>query len=308
MAQRNWYGRDVKLQLRMLLTILLLILTFLVFGGVIFAFTKAYIFLIVIPIVGLVVQYFASDKLVLAASGARIVTPAQAPQLHAMVERLAQLADLPKPQVAIMDNLMPNAFATGRNPKHAVVAVTTGLLNRLSPQELEAVLGHEMTHIRNRDMTVMTMASSILAVASFLTQILMWTGMWGGMGGGFGRRDDRNGAGAYGLLIVLAVSALTWFVSYVLINALSRYREYAADRGSAILTGAPEQLISALTRITSDMARVPSQDLRQAQPMSALYIASPKREIISEFFADHPSLQHRIARLQALQLQMSRAS
>ncbi len=304
MPSRNWYGRDIKLQLRMALTIFLLIFTFLVFGAVIFAFTKAYIFLIIIPIVGLVVQYFASDKLVLAASGAKLVTPAEAPQLHTIVERLAQLADLPKPRIAIIDTPMPNAFATGRNPKHAVVAVTSGLLNRLTPQEVEAVLGHEMTHIRNHDMTVMTMASSILAVASFLTQILMWTGMWGG----FDRRDNRDGGAAYGILIVLAVSALTWFVSYVLINALSRYREYAADRGSAILTGAPEQLISALTRITSDMSRVPTQDLRQAQPMSALYIASPKREFISEFFADHPSLQHRIARLQALQLQMARAS
>jgi heat shock protein HtpX len=302
MQKRNWYGRDVKLQLRMALTVFLLFLTFLVLGAVLFAFTKALIFLILIPIVGLVVQYFASDKLVLAASGAREVSPAQAPELHAMVERLAQLADLPKPNVAVMDSPMPNAFATGRNPKHAVIAVTTGLLNRLDKQEIEAVLAHEMTHIKNRDMTVMTMASSILAVASFLTQILAWTGMWGGFGG----RDNRDNGGA-GIIIVLVVSALTWFVSYVLINALSRYREYAADRGSAILTGAPEQLISALTRITGDMARVPTQDLRQVQSMSALFIAAPKRQTFSELFSDHPSLEHRIKRLQDMQLRMATA-
>jgi heat shock protein HtpX len=300
MQKRNWYGRDVKLQLRMALTVFLLFLTFLVFGAVLFFFTKAYIFLILIPIIGLVVQYFASDKLVLAATGAREVSPAGAPELHAVVERLAQMADLPKPKVAIMDSPMPNAFATGRNPKHAVIAVTTGLLNRLDKQEIEAVLAHEMTHIKNRDMTVMTMATSILAMASFLTQMLAWTGMWGGLDS----RDNRDNGGL-GIIIVLAVSALTWFVSYVLINALSRYREYAADRGSAILTGAPEQLISALTRITGDMARVPTQDLRQAQSMSALFIAAPKRQMFSELFSDHPSLDHRIKRLQDLQLRMA---
>ena len=304
MQRRTWYGRDTTLQIRMALTVFLLFLTFLVFGFVLFALTKAFVFLIIIPVIGLVVQYFASDKLVLASTGAREVTAEQAPKLHAMVERLAQLADLPKPRVAIMDSGMPNAFATGRNPKHAVIAVTTGLLNRLPTPEVEAVLAHEMTHIRNRDMVVMTMARPILAVASWLTQILIWTGMWGGFGGGYGGRGRDNSAG-FSILIVLAVSALTWFVSYVLVNALSRYREYAADRGGAILTGSPENLISALSRISDEMTRVPTQDLRQAQPMSALYIAPPKREYISEAFSDHPSLQHRIARLQALQQQMA---
>jgi heat shock protein HtpX len=301
MQRRQWYGRDVSLQLRMALTIFLLILTFMIFGLVLAAFTKFYLFLVIIPLIGLVFQYYFSDKLVLAASGAREVSPSQAPQLHGIIERLAQLADLPKPRIAVMDTPMPNAFATGRNPKHAVVAVTTGLMNRLSAPELEAVLAHEMTHIRNRDMTVMTMASSILAVASYLTQMMIWFGMWGG----FESRDRRDNNG-FGIIAVLAVTALTWFVSYILVNALSRYREYAADRGGAILTGAPEQLASALMRITSDMARVPTQDLRQAQPMSALYIASPKREMLGELFSDHPSVEHRVARLQALQYQMAR--
>jgi heat shock protein HtpX len=301
MQHRNWYRTDVKLQLRMAFTVLLLILTFLVFGAIVFALTKAYIFLFVIPLIGIVVQYYASDKLVLASTGARTVTAEEAPRLHAIVERLAQLADLPKPRVAVVPTAMPNAFATGRNPKHAVVAVTSGLLNQLPPQELEAVLAHEMTHIRNRDMIVMTMASSLLAVASFLTQMMIWSGMWGG----FERRRGNDNTGLT-ILLVLAVSVLTWFVSYVLVNALSRYREYAADRGGAILTGAPEHLISALNRISLGMGRVPTQDLRQAQPMSALFIAPPQREYISEIFADHPSLAHRIARLQDLQRQMAR--
>lgn len=300
MQRRQWYGRDVSLQLRMALTIFLLILTFMIFGFVLATFTRFYLFLVIIPVAGLVVQYFFSDKLVLAATGARMVSSAQAPQVHAIVERLAQLANLPKPRIALLDTSMPNAFATGRNPKHAVIAVTSGLINRLSPPELQAVLGHEMTHIRNHDMIVMTMASSILAVASYLTQMLAWFGMWGGLD----NRDRRDGNG-YGIIIVLAISALTWFVSYILVNALSRYREYAADRGGAILTGAPEQLASALIRISQDMTRVPTQDLRQAQPMSALFIASPSREFVGEFFSDHPSLEHRLARLQALQYAMA---
>jgi heat shock protein HtpX len=298
--RRQWYTRDISLQLRMALTIFFLLLIFLIFGYVLTIFTKFYLFLVIIPLVGLVFQYYFSDKLVLAATGAREVSPAQAPQLHAIVERLAQLADLPKPRVALIDTPMPNAFATGRNPQHAVIAVTTGLLNRLSPAEIEAVLAHEMTHIRNRDMTVMTMASSILAVAAYITQTLTWFGMWGG----FDERDRRDNG--YGILIVLAVSALTWFISFLLVNALSRYREYAADRGGAILTGQPENLASALVRISSDMARVPTQDLRQAQPLSALFIAPPRREFVVELFSDHPSLEHRLKRLQALQLQMAR--
>lgn len=301
MRPRDWYGRDAGLQVRMVLTVFLLILTFLVFGTVLFAVTKIALFLVIIPVVGLAFQYFASDKLVLASTGAKEVTPQQAPQLHAIVERLAQLADLRKPRLAVMDSGMPNAFATGRNPKHAVIAVTTGLLNRLSAAEIEAVIGHEMTHIRNRDMVVMTMASSILAIAAWLTQMMMWFGLWGGVDEG----DNRDGGGAYALIIVLAVSALTWFVSYVLVNALSRYREYAADRGGAILTGSPENLISALTRISDEMTRVPNQDLRQAQPMSALYIAPPKREYVSEVFSDHPSLKHRIQRLRQMQRRMA---
>jgi len=301
MQRRNWYGRDTGLQIRMAVTVFLLILTFLVFATIIAVMTKILVLLIIIPIVGLVIQYFASDKLVLLSTGAKEVTPQQAPQLHAIVERLAQLADLPKPRVAIIDSGMPNAFATGRNPKHAVIAVTSGLLNRLSPAEIEAVIGHEMTHIRNRDMIVMTMASSLLAVASWLTQMMMWMGFWGG----FEERDSRDGGGAATLVIVLLVSALTWFVSYILVNALSRYREYAADRGSAILTGTPENLISALTRISNEMTRVPTQDLRQAQPMSAMYIAPPKREYISEVFADRPSLKHRVGRLQEMQQRMA---
>jgi heat shock protein HtpX len=199
------------------------------------------------------------------------------------------------PRIAIADMPMPNAFATGRGPKHAVICVTTGLLRQLQPRELEAVLGHEMTHIKNRDMTVMTMASSFAAVAAWLVQMSFWFGLGGD------RRDDRNNSFAIFFLVTIAVA----LISHVLVLALSRYREYAADRGSAILTGAPEQLQSALLRISGTMQRIPNEDLRQAQPLSALFIAAPTKETFFELFADHPSIEHRIARLQRLQREMA---
>jgi heat shock protein HtpX len=288
---------DLGLQTRMLFTMLLLTAVYLVFAFVLFRFTHAAAFIFVVPIAGLIFQYYFSDKIVLSSAGARLVDQSQAPELYGTVQRLAQQADLPMPRIAIMDTPMPNAFATGRGPRHAVVAVTTGLLRQLTQPELEAVLGHEMTHIRNRDMVVMTMAGSFAAVASWIVQ---W-GFW--FGGGFGgnRRDGNNG-----FVVILLVSLVVAFVSHLLVMALSRYREYAADRGGALLTGSPEQLQSALLRIAGTMNAIPSRDLREAQPLSALFIAAPKKENVAEFFSDHPSLEHRLARLQALQQQMVR--
>lgn len=297
MQRTRWYGRDLSLQMRMLFTMLMLTALYIVFGFVLFRFTHLQLLIFAIPLVGLFVQYYFSDKIVLAAAGARVVEPSQAPELYGIVQRLAQQANLPVPRVAIVDTPMPNAFATGRNPKHAVVAVTTGLRSQLSNRELEAVLAHEMTHIRNRDMTVMTMAGSFAAVASFIVQM----GFWFGIGG---EDDDRNGNSFF---VVLLVSLVVAFLSHLLVMALSRYREYAADRGGAILTGAPEQLQSALLRISGTMSRIPTQDLRQAQPLSALFFAAPTKESLFELFSDHPSVEKRIARLQRLQSSMARS-
>lgn len=294
MQRNRWYGRDFSLQARMALTMLLLTVVYIIFAFVLFRFTHLGYFVFILPLGGLFSQYYFSDKIVLSSAGARIVSAAQAPELYAMVQRLAQQADLPMPRVAIVDNRMPNAFATGRGPKHAVVAVTSGLLNVLSPGELESVLAHEMSHIRNRDMVVMTMAGSFAAVASFIIQMSFWFGMGD-------RRDDRNG----GFAIVLLVSVLVGLISHMLVLALSRYREYAADRGSAILTGSPEQLASALMRISGTMQRIPDQDLREAQPLSALFIAAPTKQSLGEFFSDHPSMEKRIARLQQFERQMT---
>lgn len=299
MQRTRWYGRDFSLQARMAITMLLLTLVYIIFAFVLFRFTHLGVIIFALPLIGLFFQYYFSDKLVLSSMGARIVDAAQAPELYAIVQRLSQQADLPMPQLAIVDSPMPNAFATGRGPRHAVIAVTTGLLQQLSPREIEAVLGHEMTHIRNRDMTVMTMAGSFAAVAAWVVQMGFWFGL------GSDREDNRDGGGM-SFVAVLLISALVAVISHVLVMALSRYREYAADRGSAILTGAPEQLESALLRISGSMQHIPNEDLRQAQPLSALFIAAPTKESFFELFSDHPALEKRIARLQQFERTMAR--
>jgi heat shock protein HtpX len=218
-----------------------------------------------------------------------------------MVERLAAMADLPKPRVAIIDTDVPNAFATGRNPKHAAVAVTTGLWRRLEPREIEGVIAHELTHIGNRDVLIMTVASFFAMLAGLLARV----GLWGGMMGG-GNRDNNNGGG-YAWIIVFLVSIVTYALSWVLIQTISRYREYAADRGSALITGAPEYLMSALQKISSEMYRIPQRDLRQVEGMNAFFIipASVKRTG-AELFASHPPLEKRLAALEKIAREMGR--
>ena len=203
------------------------------------------------------VQLFTSDKIALASMGAREVTPQEAPQLHSMIDRLCVQANIPKPRVAVAQTPMPNAFAVGRSPKTATVCATTGILQLLEPAELEAVLGHELTHVINRDVVVMTIASFFASIAAFITQFGFFFG--GGFGGG-----NRNNQNNNGFFIVILVSAAVYVVSFLLLQALSRYREFAADRGSAIITGRPSALISALMKISGTMGRIPQRDLRAA--------------------------------------------
>jgi heat shock protein HtpX len=252
-------------------------------------------------VVGLALfQYFTSDKLALAASGAKVVSEQEAPELHTMIERLCALADLPKPKVAVIDTDVPNAFATGRSPKHAAVAVTTGLWRRLEPHEVEGVLAHELSHIANRDVLVMTLASFFAMLAGVLTRF----GLYGGMFGG-GRRDDNSGVPIW--LIIFLVSLLTYFISYLLIRAISRYREYAADRGSALITGAPENLMSALQKIASGIMQIPQQDLREVQSMNAFFIIPTSvKSTFGELFATHPPLEKRLARLAGIAREMGK--
>jgi heat shock protein HtpX len=302
--KRKAYGRNAGLTARMALTSFLLGLLYVGFALVLFYVFNAGLVLMIVIVVGLALfQYFTSDKLALAASGAKIVSPEEAPQLHAMVERLAAMAELQKPRVAIVDTPMPNAFATGRNQKRAVVAVTTGLWDRLDEREIEGVLAHELTHIANRDVLVMTIASFFATLAALLTRWGLYAGMFGGFGGG---RDNNNNSVPI-WLIVIAVSFVTYILSWVLIRTISRYREYAADRGSALITGAPEYLMSALQKISSQMTLIPQQDLREVEGMSAFFIIPPRvKGSISELFMDHPPLEKRLAALEQIAREMGR--
>jgi heat shock protein HtpX len=301
--KRRSYGRDAGLTLRMLFTTGLLGLLYVVFAVVLFSLFNVGLAPILLIVIGIAVfQYYTSDKIALAASGAKIVSREEAPELHDMVERLCALADLPKPKVAILDTQVPNAFATGRSPKHAAVCVTTGLWNRLEPKEVEGVLAHELSHIANRDVLIMTVASFFAMLAAILTRFGLYAGMWGGGG----RRDNNNG-GVPVWLIVLAVSVVTYAVSYVLIRTISRYREYCADRGSALITGAPEYLMSALQKISSQMTLIPNQDLREVEGMNAFFIVPAKvKSATAELFMDHPPLEKRIEALAKIAREMGR--
>src|SRR6266498_5907366 len=299
--KRRSYGRDAGLSLRMVLTTSLLGLLYVVFAVVLFqVLSVGLIPMIVIVLALAFFQYFTSDKLALAASGAKVVEREQAPELHDMIERLCAMADLPKPRVAVIDTDVPNAFATGRSPKHAAVAVTTGLWKRLEPQEIEGVLAHELSHIANRDVLIMTVASFFAMLAALLTRF----GLYGGLFGG-GRGRDNNGLPVW--LIVLLVSIVTYFLSQILILAISRYREYAADRGSALITGAPEHLMSALQKIASDMFRIPQRDLREVESMNAFFIIPTSvKTTTSQLFLTHPPLEKRLAALAEIAREMGR--
>jgi heat shock protein HtpX len=302
--KRKPYGRDAGLTIRMLLTGGLLGLLYVVFAVVLYSVLNVGLAPALVIVIGLAVfQYYTSDKLALAASGAKVVERDQAPELHAVVERLCAMANLPKPRIAVVDTDVPNAFATGRNPKHAVVAVTTGLWRRLDEKEIEGVLAHELTHIANRDVLVMTVASFFAMLAGLLTRFGLYAGMWGGGGG----RSNNNNNAVPVWLIVLAVSIVTYVLSWILIRTISRYREYAADRGSALITGAPEYLMSALQKISGDIARIPQRDLREVQAMNAFFIIpTTVKQRTAELFMDHPPLEKRLAALERIARELGR--
>jgi heat shock protein HtpX len=295
--KRRTYGRDTGLTLRMLATSGMLGLLYVGFAAVLISYLNVG-FLPMLLIVGGIAlfQYYTSEKLALLASGAKVVSEQDAPQLHAMVDRLCAMADLPKPKVAVIESDVPNAFATGRNPKHSAVAVTTGLWQRLEPNEVEGVLAHELSHIANRDVLIMTLASFFAMLAGLLTRYAIFFG-----GGG----RDRNGPPIW--LIVFAVSIVTYIVSFVLIRMISRYREYAADRGAALITGAPENLMSALQKISSGMASIPRQDLREVEAMNAFFIIPTNvKSAFGELFMTHPPMEKRLAALARVAREMGR--
>jgi heat shock protein HtpX len=306
--KRKSYGRDTGLTLRMLFTGGLLGLLYVVFAVVLFQVLNVGLAPMLVIVIGLAVfQYWTSDKLALRAAGAKIVTAEEAPELHAMVERLCAMAGLPKPRIAVVPSDVPNAFATGRNPKHAAVAVTKGLWQRLEPQEVEAVLAHELSHVANRDVLVMTLASFFAMLAALITRWGLYFGMFGGFGGGNRSSNNNNQGGVPIWLIIFAVSIVTYAISFILIRTISRYREYAADRGSALITGAPENLMSALQKIASGITQIPQQDLREVAGMNAFFIVPTNwRAQVGELFMDHPPMEKRLAALAAISREMGR--
>ncbi len=286
--------RDRGLSLRMFVTMFLLALVYLAFLTVLYAYGVGYMGLIIFAGGFLFLQYYFSDKIVLLASSARIVDEREAPELYAMVRELSTNAGLPMPRVAIVETPVPNAFATGRNPKNAVVAVTTGLLRTLNAEEIKAVIGHELSHIKNRDVAVITIASFLSTVAWFVMRWAMFAGMFGG------RRDNASAN-----IIIFIVSVVVWLVSFLLIRALSRYREYSADLGSAYLTRNPNALISALKKISGRMERVRPEYLKEAEGLNAFYIIPAiSRESILSLFSTHPPIEKRIERLQRISAQL----
>ena len=294
MARSTSFGKDTGLQVRMLTTMLLLGLVYVVLMGAL-VYSGLPIALVIIGVGALfALQYFSSEALGLRAMGAREVSPQEAPELHAMVERLCIQGDIPKPKVAVAYTAMPNAFALGRSPKHSTVCATTGIMELLSPAELEGVMAHELTHVANRDVAIMTLASFFASLASMIIQ-------FGFFFGGGGHSDDDDSPG---ILPLILVSVVVYVVSFFLMQALSRYREFAADRGAAIITGRPSALSSALLKISRGMERVPQQDLRSSE-MAAFYIFPPGvKKGLGNLFSTHPPMEQRVEALGRLETQL----
>ncbi len=293
-----WQKRDNGLTARIIVSFAILTILYLVFLSVL-----AYVGLGAIPIaviagIMILAQWYFSDKIVLWSTGAKIVSREQFPELHDLVERIVARNNLPKPRIAVINTKMPNAFATGKTPKSSIVTVTTGLMDQLETEELEGVIAHELSHIKNRDVLVLTLASLFSTIAWYLMQ----SSLYGGMYGGYGRRRDGGG----GMLLVLLVAIITWFVSFLMIRAISRYREFVADRDGALMTGKPSKLASALLKISGTMKRIPTQDLRQMEGMNAFFIIPAlSGSSFANLFSTHPPVDQRVKKLLEMEAAMS---
>ena len=318
MAARTRYAPDRGLTVRMTATMFLLGLVFVAFIAAIIGIGTAYhasdaaivLFAVVLGGGFAIGSLFYSDKIALRTAGAREVTAQEAPELHGIVDRLCALADMPKPRVAIAHSNMPNAFATGRSADHAVLCVTDDLMRRLTPEELEGVIAHEMSHVAHKDVQVMTAASFLAIIAALLIRVAFYGELFGGGGRGRGRGGGQNAAMI--MFALMAVSIIVYAVSFVLIRLLSRYRELSADRSGALLTGQPSALKSALVKVSGQMSRIPTNDLRTAKPMNAFFFApamhlAPKGSLAS-IFSTHPSLERRLAELDKVQQQLNRTA
>jgi heat shock protein HtpX len=313
MSRARNIASDRGLTIRMFTTGLMLVLLYGAVIGILIAVGISWAVVLVFAAIILFVQYWFSDKIALFGMGGHLVTPEQAPQLHGVIDRLCALADMKKPRVAIADTDVPNAFATGRSPNSAVVCATSGLMRRLDEPELEAVLAHELSHVAHRDVAVMTIASFLGVVAGMVTRIMLWSGLMGGFGGGRGNNNSGGGNDNAAMveMAVLAVSVAVYAISFLLTRALSRYRELAADRSGALLTGQPSALASALVKVTGEMSRIPTRDLRAAESFNAFYFTpalATKGVSLSTLFSTHPSLDKRLAQLASIEAEMGRPS
>lgn len=292
----SWQRRDTGLTARIIVSFAILALLYLVFLSALVYVGFDFISITVIASLMILAQWYFSDKIVLWSSGAKVVGREQYPELHDMVERIVARNGLPKPRIAVINTSMPNAFATGKSPRSSVVAVTTGLMGLLDREELEGVIAHELTHIRNRDVLVLTLASLFSTVAWYLMH-------FGFYGGGYHRSRDNSGGAA--IAVVLLVAVLTWFISFLIIRAISRYREFAADRGAAQMTGKPIKLANALMKISGNMRRIPTRDLRQVEGLNAFFIIPAiSGSSISTLFSTHPPVEQRIKKLMEMEASM----
>ncbi|HET9358011.1 MAG TPA: zinc metalloprotease HtpX [Nitrososphaeraceae archaeon] len=301
-AKPSWQKRDSGLVARMVLSFAILGLLYIVFLSVLAYIGLGFLPITIIALIMIMAQWYFSDKIVMWSAGAKVVTREQFPELHNLVERIVARNNLPKPKIAVINSRMPNAFATGKGPKSSVVAVTTGLMDTLNTEELEGVIAHELTHIRNRDVLVLTLASLFSTVAWYLMQFGFYGGLYGG-GMGYGGNRNNNSGGA--MIIVIAVALLTWVVSFLIIRAISRYREFAADRGSAQMTGKPVELANALMKISGTMKNVPTRDLRQEEGLNAFFIVPAlSGSTIGNLFSTHPPIQKRVQKLMEMEASM----
>lgn len=297
--KQPWQKRDAGLTARMIISFAVLTVLYIVFLSVLAYAGVSAIAIAVIAGILILAQWYFSDKIVLWSTGAKIVSREQFPELHDLVERIVARNNLSKPRIAVVKTRMPNAFATGKTPKSSIVAVTTGLMEQLDPEELEGVIAHELAHIKNRDVLVLTLASLFSMIAWYLMRF----GMYGAMFGGHGRRDNQGGAA---MLLIFVIAIVTWIASFLIIRAISRYREYVADRDGALITGKPSKLASALLKISGTMKRIPTRDLREVEGMNAFFIIPAiSGDALTNLFSTHPPVAQRVKKLMEMEAAMS---
>lgn len=299
--KQPWRKRDTGLTARMIVSFAVLTILYIVFLSVLAYVGVSAIAIAVIAGILILAQWYFSDKIVLWSTGAKIVSREQFPELHDLVERIVARNNLPKPRIAVVNSRIPNAFATGKTPKSSIVAVTTGLMDQLDTEELQGVIAHELAHIKNRDVLVLTLASVFSMIAWYLMRFGMYGAMFGG-GGGYGRRGNEGAA----MLLILLIAIITWIASFLIIRAISRYREYVADRDGALITGKPSKLASALLKISGTMKRIPTRDLREIEGMNAFFIIpAVSGDALTSLFSTHPSVDQRVKRLMEMEAAMS---